>query len=61
MVESGLGMGILPKLVLRRAPHRAVTKSLGVPVFRDIGLVMRNRDDLSSAMLRFMYYLKYGN
>ena len=61
MVESGLGIGILPKLILRRAPYRIVTKSLDVPAYRDICLIMRSEKDLSLATSRFMEYLKYRN
>ncbi|ETJ40739.1 hypothetical protein Q604_UNBC05341G0001, partial [human gut metagenome] len=38
MVESGLGISILPKLILQRIPYNIVTKSLDVEAYRDIGI-----------------------
>ena len=43
MVESGLGVSILPQLILKRVPYRIVTKELDVPVYRNIGLALRNK------------------
>ncbi len=37
MVESGLGIGILPRLILRRIPYRVEIRSLSEPFFREIG------------------------
>lgn len=31
MVESGLGISILPELILKRVPYRIVAKELDVP------------------------------
>lgn len=43
MVESGLGISILPQLILQRIPYRIVTKELDVPAYRNIGLAVRNK------------------
>lgn len=43
MVESGLGIGILPQLVLRRIPYRVVTKELEIPAYREIRLAVRDK------------------
>lgn len=43
MVESGLGVSILLELILKRIPYRICVKELDVPVFRNIGFVMRIR------------------
>lgn len=59
MVESGLGISILPKLILKRIPYRIVTKELEVPAYRKIGLAFRNRRGMSLAMKRFLEYIKY--
>jgi DNA-binding transcriptional LysR family regulator len=59
MVENGLGLGILPELILRRAPYRIVAKELDVPAYRDIVLAMRNRDAASVAVRRFLDYLRF--
>ena len=34
MVESGLGISILPQLILKRVPYRIVAKELDVPAYR---------------------------
>lgn len=57
MVESGLGVSVLPELILRRAPYRIVAKPLDEPVFRTIGLVLRSREAASLATQRFLEYL----
>lgn len=59
MVEGGLGIAILPRLILRRIPYRIVAKELDVPASRVIGAVFRERSSLSLAAKRFMAYLKY--
>ena len=59
MVESGLGISILPELILRRIPYRIVTKELEVPAFRNIGIAMREQKSLSLAVKRFLEYLPH--
>lgn len=59
MVESGLGISILPELILKRIPYHIVIKELDVPAYRNIGLVMRDQKTVSIAVKRFMEYLKY--
>ena len=59
MVESGLGVSILPNLILKRVPYRIVSKELDVPAYRDIGIAIRSRDTASLAMKRFLEYLQY--
>lgn len=59
MVESGLGISILPRLILQRIPYRIVTKELEVPAYRKIGLAFRNRKGMSLAVKRFLDYVEY--
>lgn len=59
MVESGLGISILPQLILRRVPYRIAAKELDVPAYRNIGLALRSRKNASLAIKRFMGYLDY--
>ena len=59
MVESGLGVSVLPELILRRIPYRVVLKELDVPAYRKIGFVMRDRKSASLAVKRFLEYLPY--
>ncbi|MDR1571842.1 MAG: LysR family transcriptional regulator [Clostridiales Family XIII bacterium] len=61
MVESGLGIGILPALILRRAPYRIAVKELDIPVCRRIGIAMRDRKSAPLAARRFLDYLRYRN
>ncbi len=59
MVENGLGISILPELILRRIPYRIVAKELTTPAFRNIGVAMRDKKATSLAMGRFLEYLDY--
>lgn len=56
MVEKGLGIAILPRLILRRIPYHILTKPIDVPAFREIGLAFRSRKGLSLAAERFVEY-----
>ena len=59
MVEQGLGIAILPELILKRTPYRIIAKPLEVPAFREIGFVVKDKAALSLASRRFREYLKY--
>lgn len=59
MVESGLGISILPALILKRIPYRITAKRLSIPAYRKIGLALRNRKTASLAVKCFLNYLKY--
>ncbi len=59
MVESGLGISILPQLILRRIPYHIVAKELDVPAFRDIGMAVRSKKNTSLAVKKFIEYLSY--
>lgn len=59
MVESGLGISILPQLILRRMPYRIVAKELEISADREIGLAFRNKQAASLAVKRFLEYLHY--
>lgn len=59
MVESGLGISILPELILRRIPYQVITKELEVPAFRNIGVAMREKKGLALAAGRFLEYLPH--
>lgn len=61
MVESGLGVSILPQLILKRIPYRIVAKELDVPAHRNIGLALRDNKTVSLAVKRFLDYLPYRN
>ncbi len=57
MVECGLGVSILPGLILRRVPYRIAPRPLDVPAYRNIGLALRSREAASLATQRFLEYL----
>lgn len=57
MVESGLGISILPELILKRAPYRIIAKELDIPAYRDIGLALKSRKNASLAVKKFIEYL----
>lgn len=59
MVESGLGIAILPELFLKRVPYRIIAKELDVPAYRNIGLALIDKKTASLAVKRFVEYLKY--
>ncbi len=61
MVESGLGVSILPQLILKRVPYRVLAKSLDVPAYREIGFAVKNMKNTSLAVKRFIEYLPYRN
>lgn len=56
MVENGLGIAILPELILKRIPYHIITKPIDVPAYRNIGLAYRNRKLLSLAAERFVWH-----
>ena len=59
MVENGLGISILPELILNRIPYQLIAKELEVPAYRNIGIAMREQKFLSLAAKSFLEYLPY--
>ena len=59
MVENGLGIAILPELILRRVPYKIVAKELDVPAYRKIGLALRDKQRAPVAVKKFIDYLEY--
>lgn len=59
MVEGGLGISVLPELILNRIPYKIITRELEIPAYRNIGLAMRNRKSAAMAVQRFLEYLQY--
>ncbi len=59
MVEKGLGISILPDLILQRIPYNMVVKSLDEPAYRDIVIAFRSRETISLAVNQFLNYLHY--
>ena len=61
MAEKGLGISVQPQLLLRRNSFNIVAKSFDDPVYRELGLALRNRDRAPLATKRFIDYLGYRN
>jgi DNA-binding transcriptional LysR family regulator len=59
MVENGLGISILPSLILQRVPYRIVKKELEVPAYRKIGIALRDAKTAPLSVKRFLDYLKF--
>lgn len=57
MVESGLGISILPELILQRIPYRIVARELDVPAYRNIAIALRDKKTASLAVKRFLEYI----
>ena len=58
MAEKGLGIGILPDMILRRIPYKLEIRSLEEPYYREIGLAMKNKKRLTPATQKFIEYLR---
>lgn len=59
MVEKGLGISILPDMILRRIPYKIEVRSLQNPYYRPIGLAMKTLEQLTPAAKKFVAYLSY--
>ncbi|HCP14476.1 MAG TPA: LysR family transcriptional regulator [Peptococcaceae bacterium] len=58
MVESGLGVSVMPELTLRRTPYKILQKELDPPAYRDLGIAFRAGAGLSPAAGRFIAHVK---
>ncbi len=58
MIESGLGVSILPELILKRVPYNLTIRPLDVDAIREIGFAVRNQKSASLAVRTFEQYLK---
>lgn len=59
MVEGGLGISILPELILKRTPYRIAARELEIPAYRNIGLAWREKGETSPVLRKFQEYLGY--
>jgi DNA-binding transcriptional LysR family regulator len=58
MAEKGQGIGILPELILRRIPYDVAIRPLSVPAYRTIGAAVKSREYMSSAIRKFIDFMK---
>jgi DNA-binding transcriptional LysR family regulator len=61
MVEQGIGISILPELILKRVPYNIIKKELEVAAYRKIGFVIKDSRTASLALKQFIGYLQYRN
>ena len=59
MVEKGMGVGILPELILQRIPYHIEVRPLQNPYYRPIGLAVKSRARLTPAVQKFIEYLPF--
>ncbi len=59
MVEGGLGVSILPELILKRIPYNICIKELSIPAYRQIGFVIKDKATSSLAVKKFVDFLQY--
>ena len=59
MVEKGMGVSILPDMILRRIPYRVEIRSLQKPYYRSIGLALKNRTHHTPVVRKFIDYLPF--
>lgn len=54
MVEQGLGISIMPDLMLERSPYRIAAAHLPTPLFRDLRIAVKDQAACSRSTLRFV-------
>ena len=59
MVERGMGVSILPDMILRRIPYQVEIRPLSEPYYRSIGLAVKNKKHITPAVKRFIDYLPF--
>lgn len=57
MVEAGLGVGILAKLMLRRTNYDIVCLPTDPPIYRELAIGFKDKDSLPIASKYFIKYL----
>ena len=58
MVEQGMGVSILPELILKRVPYHIAIRPLNVTIKRKLVLALRSQKDASLAVKKFIEYTK---
>lgn len=57
MVEKGLGIGILPELVLTRNPYQILAKETNPVFYRTLGIALKKKEKASLAVKYFLTYI----
>jgi DNA-binding transcriptional LysR family regulator len=58
MVQNGLGISIMPKMVLRYSTHKVRSISLAKPAYRNIGIALNSAKNTAPAAAKFMDFLQ---
>lgn len=58
MVESGLGVSLMPELILERNPYDTISRPLDIPARREIGFAYKGEDEIPLVVRTFMRYVK---
>ncbi|WP_090935013.1 LysR family transcriptional regulator substrate-binding protein [Pelosinus propionicus] len=58
MVESELGISVLPKLVLENTSRKIICKELEIPAYRDLGIAIKDKSLISSSTEKFLSYVQ---
>ena len=59
MVEKGMGVSILPDMILQRIPYKIEIRSLQKPYYRSIGLAIKDQRHTTPAVKKFVDYLPF--
>lgn len=59
MVEKGMGVSILPDMILKDIPYKIEIRSLEKPYYRSIGLAVKKQSHLTPAVKKFIEYLPF--
>lgn len=59
IAESGLGVSLLPRLILKRIPYQVAARETVPSFHRDIVLALRDRKTAPLAVRRFLEYLPH--
>lgn len=58
MVEQGLGISIMPELMLERSPYRITASHLPIPFYRELRIAVKDKSACSRSTLRFVEHCR---
>lgn len=58
MVESGLGLSLMPELILERNPYNTISRPLDIPARREIGITYKGGAETPPVVKAFLAYVK---
>ncbi|QOS88769.1 MULTISPECIES: LysR family transcriptional regulator [Peribacillus] len=58
MVENGLGISILPELVLKNTSQKIISKELENPAYRDLAIAFKDKSLISDSAQKFLTYIQ---